>query len=103
MFVSASTFETQGLTYLEAMACGLPLVCREDPVLQGVLENEENGYTYRSEREFVDHIRRILTDRKLRQAMHAKALDKAKECSAARFVDRINSLYESMIKVSERA
>ena len=79
MFVSASTFETQGLTYLEAMACGLPLVCREDPVLQGVLENEENGYTYRSEREFVDHIRRILTDRELRQAMHAKALDKAKE------------------------
>ena len=29
VFVSASTFEVHSISYLEAIACGLPLVCRE--------------------------------------------------------------------------
>lgn len=36
IFVCASTSETQGLTYIEAMASALPLVCRKDPCLYGV-------------------------------------------------------------------
>ena len=31
IFVSASQSETQGLTYFEGMACGLPVLCRADP------------------------------------------------------------------------
>ena len=30
IFATASTSETQGITYIEALACGLPLVCRYD-------------------------------------------------------------------------
>lgn len=36
IFVSASTSETQGLTYVEAAANGLPLLCRRDPCLDEV-------------------------------------------------------------------
>ena len=32
VFVSASTSEAQGLTYIEAMAAGLPLLCHADPL-----------------------------------------------------------------------
>ena len=46
VFVSASRSETQGLTYLEAMASGLPLLCREDDCLKGVLSPGENGFSY---------------------------------------------------------
>ena len=46
IFTCASTSETQGLTYIEAMASGLPLVCRKDPCLYGVLEEGGNGYSY---------------------------------------------------------
>ena len=28
MFVTASTSETQGLTYIEALSCGTPVICR---------------------------------------------------------------------------
>ena len=39
LFVSASTSETQGLTYFEALAAGLPVLCRRDPCVEDVVEN----------------------------------------------------------------
>ena len=44
VFVSASTSETQGLTYIEAAANGLPLLCRQDDCLADVLQEGQNGY-----------------------------------------------------------
>lgn len=46
VFVSASQSETQGLTYIEAMASGLPVVARKDPCLFEILEEGRNGYTF---------------------------------------------------------
>ncbi|MBQ9255582.1 MAG: glycosyltransferase, partial [Acidaminococcaceae bacterium] len=97
VFVSASTFETQGLTYLEAMACGLPLVCREDPVLRDVLVNGENGFTYRTEEEFVEGIVHIAGNRQLWQEMHKKAIRKSKGFGVKPFVERTVSLYEQVL------
>ena len=37
VFVSASTSETQGLTYIEALACGVPVLAKKDPCLGGRL------------------------------------------------------------------
>ena len=36
-FVSASTSEAQGLTYIEALAAGLPLLCRDDPCVRSLI------------------------------------------------------------------
>ena len=44
LFVSASTSETQGLTYAEALAAGLPLLCRRDECLRAVVEEGKNGW-----------------------------------------------------------
>lgn len=60
IFVCASTSETQGLTYIEAMASGLPLVCRKDPCLYGVLEEGGNGYSYDTMEEFAEEIEKFL-------------------------------------------
>lgn len=46
VFVSASKSETQGLTYIEAMASGLPVVAREDKCLEDILEQGRNGYSF---------------------------------------------------------
>jgi 1,2-diacylglycerol 3-alpha-glucosyltransferase len=60
VFVSSSTSETQGLTYVEAAANGLPLLCRRDPCLDGVLVEGRNGFEYEAEGEFCDLIDTIL-------------------------------------------
>ena len=39
LFVTASTSETQGLTYFEALAAGVPVLCRRDPCVDGVVED----------------------------------------------------------------
>lgn len=59
VFVSASTSETQGLTYIEALASGTPIVARMDPCLDGVLFHGENGYGFEDRKTFetgLDHI-----------------------------------------------
>ena len=60
IFVSASTSETQGLTYIEASANGLPLLCRRDPCFDEVLFEGENGYTYEDEKSFVKALNKML-------------------------------------------
>ncbi len=46
VFVSGSTSETQGLTYIEAMAAGLPVVARRDRCLDDILVQGWNGYDF---------------------------------------------------------
>ncbi len=63
VFVSASTSETQGLTYLEALAAGLPVVARKDECLEGVLLNGYNGYQYDGEAAFFEALEELLPKR----------------------------------------
>ena len=53
LFISASLTETQGLTFIEAMASGLPVLARFDECLSGVIEDKVNGFFYNTEDEFI--------------------------------------------------
>ena len=98
VFVSASTFEVHSLSYLEAMACGLPLVCREDDSLLGVLEDGGNGRIYRTEEEYVEAVNGILQSDETRERMRKNALEKIREFSEERFVEKTCALYESVLE-----
>ncbi|MCR4684538.1 MAG: glycosyltransferase [Lachnospiraceae bacterium] len=69
IFINASLSETQGLTYLEAMACGLPVLCRYDPCLDGVIVNGENGFVYETKEEFAAYAARLVNDPELRRSI----------------------------------
>lgn len=97
-FMSASTFEMHSLTYLEAMACGLPLICRSDPSLQGVLDDGQNGYIYKTREEFVEKALRLIQDDDLRQKMAACALERSLEFSEEAFADNMLELYEDIVR-----
>lgn len=96
VFVSASTSETQGLTYIEAAANGLPLLCRQDDCLADVLQPGENGYEYTSEQEFLDAIDAVMDP-----AWRASAQKRSEEIAAGfdkkAFGEAIENIYESVL------
>ena len=97
VFVSASTFEVHSLTYLEAMAQGLPLICRNDPCLHGVLEDKDNGFAYDTKEEFVDDVVSLLTDEDLHRKMSSRALEKAGDFSAEHCAEQMLELYQKVL------
>lgn len=98
VFVSASTFETQGLTYVEALANALPLVCREDKCLINIIDPGKNGYTYSDNEEFVKHITTILNDRDLQRSMGKRSVEKSYAFSKEVFARSVLDLYREIIE-----
>lgn len=97
LFVSASTFEVHSMSYLEALANGLPLLCRADEALSGVLEHGENGMIYRTEAEFSDFVLRILRDEDMRADMRRRSLRTAEGFSSGAFADAMIKVYEDAL------
>ena len=97
IFVSASVFEVHSLSNLEAMACGLPLVCRKDDSLLGVLDNGVNGRIYETEAEFVTAVTEILRNPVLKESMHQRALERVESFSDERFIENTMQAYEAVL------
>ena len=98
IFVSASTSETQGLTYIEAAANGLPLLCREDLCLKDVIRQGENGYEYRNADEFLDLIDTISKNTEWREAASRRSEEIAATFDKSTFGDAVEKVYLSVIE-----
>ncbi|MGB7594913.1 MAG: RecX family transcriptional regulator [Erysipelotrichaceae bacterium] len=55
-FASASLTETQGMTFIEALASELPVFARPDEVLNGLVIEGETGYYFTSPTEFASKV-----------------------------------------------
>ena len=97
VFVSASTSETQGLTYIEAAANGLPLLCRQDDCLADVLQEGENGYEYTSAEEFLNAIDAMMHDEVWRSAAAKRSEEIAASFDKKAFGEAIENIYESVL------
>lgn len=97
-FVSASTSETQGLTYIEAAANGLPLLCRRDPCLAGVIRQGENGFEYDSEAEFLDYVRQICHDPAWCKAAGRTSEEIAATFDKSTFGDAVEKIYANVLR-----
>jgi len=94
-FVSASTSETQGLTYAEAIASGTQCVVEGNDYLTQLLSDESLGITFEHDEDFSDSF--------IRYAQQQIPIDpdvqdnKLIEISAERFGNEILKFYQEMI------
>lgn len=102
VFVNASTSETQGLTYIEAAANGLPLLCRKDPCLTDVVKNGINGYEYTNFEEFEKHLSDILQNPEWRKNASKQSEKIAEYFGKEHFVDSIEEIYEEINVLRQR-
>lgn len=97
IFVSASTSETQGLTYMEAMASGLVPLCRNDDALRDVVENGENGFVYDTKDDFMNALFILMTDAEKRAEIGRKArksmLERYSIATFTKDCEKVYSLY----------
>ena len=100
VFISASTSETQGLTYIEAAANGLPLVCREDPCLDDVIEEGVNGYEYTATEEFLREISSVLQDPHWRHTAARSSEEIAATFDKSCFAEKVEDIYEEALTES---
>lgn len=94
VFVSASKSETQGLSTLEALANGIPALCRKDSSLDHVIQNGTNGWQYESFGEFEEQLNTLLH----RKGAHKVAEDFADGSSSSNysyliFAKRVELIY----------
>ena len=98
VFVCASTSESQGLTYVEAAANGLPLLCRSDLCLKDVIRRGENGYEYTNEEEFLNGVDAILKDPAWRASAGELSREIAEGFDKTAFGNAIEEVYRSVNK-----
>ena len=82
-FISASTSETQGLTYLESLASGTPVIAHGNPYLENLINDKMFGTLYYGERELAGAILEALIATP--DMSEQKLADKLYEISAENF------------------
>jgi 1,2-diacylglycerol 3-alpha-glucosyltransferase len=99
IYTSASLTETQGLTFMEAMASKTIVLARFDTNLAETIIDNETGFFFQDEEDFVLKVERIF-------AMKSSELDHIKEAaikicdtySLEKFYDRIMEVYHRAIR-----
>jgi len=98
IFVSASNSETQGLTYMEAMASGLPILCKKDECLDDVIDYGNNGYTFENKEEFLTVLEELISSPEKRKAIGKAARNSMiKEFSVEAFAENCVEVYEEVL------
>ena len=97
IYTSASITETQGLTFMEAMAAGKIVLARFDSNLTGTIINGKTGFFFTDDASFVSQVEKILS---LSKEQKQAIIDEA-----YRIVDvySIDKFYNNVVRVYKRA
>ena len=90
-FISASTSETQGLTYLESLASGTPIIAHGNPYLDNLISDKMFGTLYYGEQDLAGAILEALIATP--DMDEQKLADKLYEISAENFGKRVHEFY----------
>lgn len=99
-FVSASTTETQGMTYIEALASGLPIFVRRDEVVADILREGETGYYFDDEEELANNMAKFFQKQDIEE-MKCKCREVSRKYSIDIFANAVLKIYESLTETDD--
>lgn len=94
-FISASTTETQGLTYIEAMASELPIIARYDDVISELVVEGETGFCFTDHESLVEVVTKFFAlPQSKKREMAINAENKVQIYDQRNFASRMIGVYE---------
>ena len=99
IYTSASITETQGLTFMEAMAAGRIVLARFDSNLTGTIINGKTGFFFTDEASFVNQVEKIFAlSKEQKDAVIQEAYRQADIYSLDKFYENIVRVYKRAIR-----
>lgn len=100
VFAFPSTYETQGIVALEAMASGMPVVAAKAKAIPEFVKDEENGYLFKPNdaKELAEKILMAIENKELGK----KAFEYAKRYSIEKMAEKLIKIYEEMEDENKR-
>ncbi len=95
IFLSASEVELQGLSIMEAMACGLPVIAARSMAVPELVKDGINGYLFEpgNEKDAASKILRLALNKKLRDKMSENSRELISKHDIERTLDRFEKIY----------
>ncbi len=104
IFVSASLTETQGMTFIEALASGKVVFAREDQVLMDLIVPSKNGYFFEDALDFANKIQEYNNLSEIgKENIKVNALESSLPYDREVFVKNVLNVYQNAIKVAQES
>ncbi len=97
VFASASVSETQGLTFYEALYCGVPVLAKDKECLEGAVTHGENGAYFTDAASFAESLDMLRALREKTRGNKPQTLPKCFESEY--FAKSVAALYEEAFAV----
>lgn len=97
IFACASTSETQGLTYIEAIAAKVPVVAKKDRSIENIIIDEETGFYFESNEYAAKVICKALKAPDNNKALIDRAYSHIQHLSSKNFGKSVEQLYLDVI------
>ena len=98
LFVNFSTTETQGLTYIEALASGVPLLVKYDDNLEDVIVDGYNGFSFTNDNEFKELYFNMMRNKVLFDEITRNATKSIEKFSAQNYGKKVHEVYQKLNK-----
>ena len=98
IFLNASKSETQGLTYIEALSSGTPALVQKDEVIENVIIDAYNGYTFDGVDDLVEEMQYVYENPNELKKLMKNAIESTKKYSKEVFTDTMLKLYNESIE-----
>jgi len=91
---SASIREGLPVNIIEAMACGVPIVCKKNRGHDSLIENGKTGLLFLNHAEMVDGILRVYNSKPFAEMMCKNAIKESKKFSRELIVEKMAEIYK---------